>query len=99
MDFEIQLDEAGSNLEPQPCNFEKLCIFIDLQMILVSFFEILSRFGVICKKTIFFYQSRPLTVQNGTKYMVSGLDFKRKIGLLQITPKRLKISKNDTNII
>jgi hypothetical protein len=68
-------------------------------MLLVSFFEILSRFGVICKKTIFFYQSRPLTVQNGTKYTVSGLDFKRKIVFLQITPKRLKISKNDTNII
>ena len=68
-------------------------------MLLVSFFEILSRFGVISKTGIFFYQSRPLTVQNGTKCTVSGLDFKRKIVSLQRTPKRLKISKNDTNNI
>ena len=68
-------------------------------MLLVSFFEILSRFGVLCKKTIFRLKSRPLTVHFVPFCTVSGLDFKQKIGFLLITPKRLKISKNDTNII
>ena len=71
-----------------PVTLKFYVFFIDVQMLLVSFFEILSRFGVICKKPIFFYQSRPLTVQNGTKYTVSDLDFKRKICFLQITQKR-----------
>ena len=47
-------------------------------------------------KNRFSVQSRTNFVQ---KCMVRGLDFERKIDILQFTPKRLKISKNDTNII
>ena len=63
MNFEVQMDVAGSNLKPHPCNFEKLCIFIDLQMILVSFFDVSNQKSVISKKTILFLLSTPKWVK------------------------------------
>ena len=57
-----------------PVTLKFYVFFIDVQMLLVSFFEILSRFGVICKKTIFRLKSRPLTVHFVPFCTVSGLD-------------------------
>ena len=57
---------AGSIFEPWPCNFEKVFIFLNVQMILVSSFDISGPKSVVLEKTIFLIYFRPQPAILGT---------------------------------
>ena len=74
-------------------------LYIDLEMILVSFFDIPNQKSVIWKRLNFLLHNRPPLVWFHQNYTKGGLSGSRKIGLFQITGFWLGISKNGTNII
>ena len=57
---------AGSIFEPWPCNFEKVFIFLNVQMIVVSSFDISGPKSVVLEKTIFLIYFRPQPAILGT---------------------------------
>ena len=78
---------------------EKYVFYIDLEMILVPFFDIPNQKPVIWKRLNFLLYDRPPLVWFHQNYTKGGLSGSRKIGLFQITGFWLGISKNGTNII
>ena len=78
---------------------ENYVFYIDLQMILVPFFDIPNQKSVIWKRLNFLLHDRPPLVWFHQNYTKGGLSGSRKIGLFQITGFWLGISKNGTNII
>ena len=78
---------------------EKYVFCIDLEMILVLFFDIPNHKPVIWKRLNFLLYDRPPLVWFHQNYTKGGLSGSRKIGLFQITGFWLGISKNGTNII
>ena len=78
---------------------EKYAFYIDLEMILVPFFDIPNQKPVIWKRLNFLLYDRPPLVWFHQNYTKGGLSGSRKIGLFQITGFWLGISKNGTNII
>ena len=77
---------------------EKYVFYIDLEMILVPFFDIPNQKPVIWKRLNFLLYDRPPLVWFHQNYTKGGLSGSRKIGLFQITGFWLGISKNGTNI-
>ena len=78
---------------------EKYVFYIDLEMILVPFFDIPNQKPVIWKRLNFLLYDRPPLVWFHQNYTKGGLSRSRKITLFQITGFWLGISKNGTNII
>ena len=78
---------------------EKYVFYIDLEMILVPFFDIPNQKPVIWKRLNFLLYDRPPLVWFHQNYTKGGLSGSRKISLFQITDFWLGISKNGTNII
>ena len=79
---------------------QKICCFLaDVQIILVSFFDIPNQKTVIWKRLNFLLYDRPPLVWFHQNYTKGGLSRSRKITLFQITGFWLGISKNGTNII
>ena len=74
-------------------------LFIDEQMILVSFFNILNQKLAICKRPISSFYSRLHVVRFGPFWTTCSLEWNNKIGLSPIANFWLRILKNDTNII
>ena len=63
--FELKMGVAGSIFKPQPCNFEKNVSFIDVQMMLVSFFKNSNHLGVNWEKRFYFSFLGPMLVVFG----------------------------------
>ena len=78
---------------------EKYVFYIDLEMILVPFFDIPNQKPVIWKRLNFLLYDRPPLVWFHQNYTTGGLLGSQKISLFQITDFWLRISKNGTNII
>jgi hypothetical protein len=72
---------AGSIFKPHPClSKKKVVFFLDVKMILVSFFDILHQKSVNQEKTILRFKFRPTWVQKWPFRTQVGLNLKRKIG-------------------
>ena len=78
---------------------EKHVFYIDLQMMLVPFFDIPYQKLVIWKRTNFWLLDRPPEVWFHQNCTSGGLSGSKKISLFQITDFWLGILKNGTNII
>ena len=83
---------ADSIFKPHPWNFIYV-FFKDVQMILVSFFDIPNQKSVNQEKTILCFQFSPPAVRFGPIWTAGGVNWKNKIGF------SILISKNDANII
>ena len=68
---------AGSIFTPVTLKF--IVFFIDVQMILVSFFEIPNQKSVNQEKTILFFQFTPPAVRFGPIWTAGGVNWKDKI--------------------
>ena len=82
-----------------PQILKKYVFFIDVQMILLPFFDIPNPKPVILEKPISSFNSRPQPGNFRQFLPCCGLDLKPKIGFSKITQKQQKISKNGINTI
>ena len=78
---------------------KKYAFLIDVQMILLPFFDIPNPKSVILEKPILPVNSRPQPGNFRQFLPCCGLDLKPKIGFSKITQKQQKISKNGINTI
>ena len=82
-----------------PATLKKYVFFINVQMILLPFFDIPKPKFINLEKPILSVSSRPQPGKNCLKLPSCGLELTYKIGFSKITDFWSGISKNGSNII